>query len=87
MRPSGRIPVCSSAVCEGFRELSPGAADPANAGAALASPGVRAFPSKTTTYRQVLEEQKPGADQALQARRKVCLLFSAFCMCLSGNRH
>lgn len=82
VRPSGRIPVCSSAVCEGFRELSPEAADPATAGAALVSPGVRAFPSKTTTYRQ-----KPGADQALQARRKVCLLSSAFCMCLSGNRH
>lgn len=79
--------MCSSAVCEGIRELSPGAADPATAGAALASPGARAFPSKTATFRQVLEEQKLGTDQALQARRKVCLLSSAFCMCLSGNRH
>lgn len=66
-----------------LRELSPVAADPATAGATLASPGARAFLSNSTAYGQVLEEQKLSADQVLQARLEVCLLSSALCMCLS----
>lgn len=55
----------------------------------LVPPGIpwgKGLPGQVYRYGRVLEEQKPGADWALQARREVCLPSSALCMCLSGNR-